>query len=184
MKLIKSKKALVLLGVLVVAVVAAVGAYAYFTSGGSGTGSASVGTAADNLVVTGTPDSTALTPGGTGSVISFSVHNPAGFSQAVSNIHLSGVVACNQALSAGNTCASGHEIAGCGTFSDGALPNDSSADFYMADVTVDPSSTGDGNIPATGTTALSEFGTLVMNDTGLNQDACKTAHLALSFTSS
>jgi hypothetical protein len=45
MKLIKSKKGLAFLATLVVAVVAAVGAYAYFTSTGNGTGSATVGDA-------------------------------------------------------------------------------------------------------------------------------------------
>jgi len=44
MKLIKSKKGLVLLATLAVAVVAAVGGYAYFTSSGHGTGTATVGT--------------------------------------------------------------------------------------------------------------------------------------------
>lgn len=44
MKFIKSKKGLALLATLAVAVVAAVGGYAYFTSTGHGTGSATVGT--------------------------------------------------------------------------------------------------------------------------------------------
>jgi hypothetical protein len=43
MKLIKSKKAIVLLASLVVVAVAAVGAYAYFSSTGTGTGTATVG---------------------------------------------------------------------------------------------------------------------------------------------
>lgn len=45
MKLIKSKKGIALLGVLVVAAVAAFGAYAYFTSTGQGTGTATTGSA-------------------------------------------------------------------------------------------------------------------------------------------
>src|SRR5581483_6611693 len=43
MKLLNSKKALVLLGVLVVAAAAAIGAYAYFSAQGTGTGHATVG---------------------------------------------------------------------------------------------------------------------------------------------
>ena len=47
MKKFMTKKGAVLLGVLVVAVVAAVAGYAYFTSTGTGTGATSVGTVTD-----------------------------------------------------------------------------------------------------------------------------------------
>lgn len=174
-RFIRSKKGIALLATLVVAAAAAIGAYAYFTATGSGSGSATVGTAANNLVITGTPDTTALTPGGTGSVITFAVQNPSNFNQAVSNIHLSGVVACNTTL-VSNVCPSGHDVSGTG-----AGECDVSA-FTMPDVTVNPS--GDGNLGPNSTTTLTETGTLSMADNGSNQDGCKLANLALSFTSS
>src|SRR5581483_54182 len=51
MKFIKSKKGLVLLATLVVAAAAAIGGYAYFTSSGSGTGSATVGSTTNTITV-------------------------------------------------------------------------------------------------------------------------------------
>ncbi len=51
MKLIKSKKGLALLSVLTVALVAAVSATAYWSNGGSGSGTAAAGSAGDNLVI-------------------------------------------------------------------------------------------------------------------------------------
>ena len=50
-RFIKSKKGLVLLATLVVAAAASVGAYAYLTTGGSGTGSATDGSTTNNLVI-------------------------------------------------------------------------------------------------------------------------------------
>ena len=44
MKVIKSKRGIALLAVLVAAAIAAFGAYAYWTTSGNGTGSASTGT--------------------------------------------------------------------------------------------------------------------------------------------
>ncbi len=157
MKLIKSKKAIVLLA-LAIAAISAVGAYAYFTSTGSGSGSATVGTTANNLVTTGTPDATALTPGGTGSVISFTVANPSNFNQQIANIHLVSI-----APDAGHaTCAT---VLG--------------VDFAMADVPVGV----DGNIGPNATAqAISETGTLNMLDSGVNQDACQGASLTLTFS--
>jgi len=66
-------------------------AYAWFSSNGSGSGSASVGTAADNITVTGTAAG-ALYPGGT-TTVSFTASNPATFKQKLSTIHLSSVTA-------------------------------------------------------------------------------------------
>jgi hypothetical protein len=158
MKLIKSKKAIALLAMSIVAIVAAVGAYAYFTSTGTGSGTATVGTAANNLVTTGTPDAVALTPAGTGSVVSFKVANPSNFNQKISNIHLVSIAPD----ASHSTCAT---VLG--------------TDFSMADVTV----LVDGNI-APGATAqsISETGTLHMLDSGVSQDACKGAGLTLTFS--
>jgi hypothetical protein len=176
MKFIKSKKGIALLAALAVIAVSAVGAYAYFTASGSGTGSASVGQAANNLVVTGSaPD--ALTPGGPGSAVSFTVANPANFNQYISSITLSGVVACNTAL-VNNACPSGHDISTTD-------PTDTAkcdvGAFSMADVT--PITDGDIT-PHAVTQGISESGQLLMADNGHDQGACEHANLALSFTTS
>jgi hypothetical protein len=159
MKLIKSKKGLALLAVLAIVAISAVGAYAYFTSTGSGSGSATVGSSANNLVTTGTPDATALTPAGTGSVISFKVKNPSNFAQRISNIHLVSI-----APDAGHASC----LTVLGT------------DFSMADV---PVTETDGDIAANATAqALTATGTLKMLDSGVNQDACQGASLTLTFS--
>ncbi|MBV9098843.1 MAG: hypothetical protein JO079_12380, partial [Frankiaceae bacterium] len=108
-------------------------AYAYWTSTGSGSGTAATGTAANNLVVTGTPDSQTLAPNGPGSVVSFTVANPSNFNQKVSNIHLTGVVAYPTATDRTNHT---NATSGCGTINNGAVANAGTADFYMADVSV------------------------------------------------
>ena len=58
------KRTLVLLGVMVVAVAASIGAYAYWTASGSGSGSATTGTTV-GITVNQTSVNTALYPGGT-----------------------------------------------------------------------------------------------------------------------
>ena len=50
MKLIKSKKGIALLGVLVIVAISAIGAYAYFTTAGTGTGTAPTGTGTTDIV--------------------------------------------------------------------------------------------------------------------------------------
>jgi hypothetical protein len=194
MKFLRTKKGAVLLATLVVAAAAAVGAYAYFTSTGTGSGSASVGTAANNLVVTGTVDTgsgnpTALTPGGDPLKIAFTVANPSNFNQSVSSIHLSGVVACSAALDVNNQCPAGDDISGNKADSgfDASTQCDVSA-FTMTDVAVT-----DGDIAPNATAqTLTEEGVLNMADNtdaspgdgSGSQNACASAHLALSFTSS
>ena len=177
MKLIKSKKGLVLLATLAVAVAAAVGAYAYFTSSGHGSGSASVGTSANTITAVGTA-ATALTPDGATSSVTFTASNGSGFAQRISSIHLSGVVACSAPLQSDNTCAapdvipSGNDDTSC----------DTSA-FTMADVPVGLPE-GDLAANATDVPLTGDDGTLVMHDNGLDQNGCQGAHLALSFTTS
>jgi hypothetical protein len=133
-------------------------AYAYFTSTGSGSGSAAVGTAGNNLVVTGTPDATALTPGGPGSVISFTVQNPSNFNQKISSIHLASITPDG----VHGSCAT---VLG--------------TDFSMGNVGVGAG----GNIaPNAAAQALTETGTLNMLDSGISQNACQGATLTLTFS--
>ena len=170
-----SKKGLVLLATLAVAVAAAVGAYAYFTSGGSGNGSATVGTSTA-FVLHGTSGST-LYPG-TSSVVTFTVDNPGSGNQYLAKIHLVQVDSCTVAWDYTNpaapTCNGGAAFAGnlaCGG------TNSASNDFQMADVTVNHD-----YAPGSGQ-AVTPTGTLQMNDLNSSQDACKNANLVLELTS-
>jgi hypothetical protein len=154
MRRIGKKRAFVMgaAGLLVVAA----GAIAFFTTTGSGTGTATVGSSSA-VTLHGTVSST-LYPG-TSSPVSFTVDNPSPGKQRVGTITLASISA-----------DSGH--ATCSTVISGGNP-----DFTMADVTenqVFPS--GSGQPVTTG-------GTLTMNDTGVSQDACQGATLTLHLTS-
>ena len=164
----KTKKGLALLATLVVVGASAFGAYAYFTAGGTGTGTGSVGKSADTITVVGTA-ATAVTPGtvahpGNQSAVTFTASNGSAFAQRISNIHLSGVKAFS-----GSVDITGTGVGQC----------DTSA-FTMADV---PVGVTDGDLAASALNVpLTEQGTLVMTDNGLNQNACESASLVLSFT--
>jgi hypothetical protein len=155
MKLFATKKALVLLAITGVAVAASVGAYAYFTSTASGTGSATVGTSSA-LTLHGTISGDELYPGdATGDTVTFTVDNPSKGKQQLGTISLASV-----------GVDSGHS----------ACPHAVGTDFSMADVAVDTS-----YAPGSGQ-AVTPTGTLLMLDDG-NQDACKGATLTLHFSS-
>lgn len=136
--------------------VAAVGAYAYFTTTGSGTATATVGTSsAVTLKGTVTGD---LYPGSS-SPVSLTVDNPSSGKQRVGTISLEKI-----------TADAGHSS--CSVVITGGNP-----DFTMADVVVNETfSPGNGQ-------AVTPGGTLVMNDTGVNQDACQGATLTLTLKS-
>jgi hypothetical protein len=91
MKVIKSKKGIALLATLAVAVVAAIGAYAYFTSTGHGTGSATVGTSSDWTVTTDTATGGPMTPGGglaTYETVGYTIANPSSGHQNLANVNI------------------------------------------------------------------------------------------------
>jgi hypothetical protein len=195
MKFIKSKKAIALLAVSVAAVVAAVAGYAYFTASGSGTGSATVGNAVNQIVVAGTAP-TALTPGNS-SAVSFKAWNYANQGQAISSITLSGVAACSAAWSSITYDTYGHATTAptCGDTGQAATDDTACAaegfntdaatssvkGFSMLPVSVDP--TGDGHLAANASAvSLTEGGTLTLNDLNSNQNACQGKNLLLSFT--
>jgi hypothetical protein len=168
MKFIKSKKALVLLAVTVVAVVSAVAGYAYFTTSGSGTGTGTVGTSS-NLELTGTASAT-LYPG-TSSPVSFTALNNSSGHQQLGTIYLASVEAYPTAA---DRTAGTNVISGCGSVDDGSAVNAAASDFYMADV----SSNQDFG-PSASAQAVTAGGTLVMNNLNASQDACKNAFLKL-----
>ena len=129
-----SKRTLVLLGVMVVAIAASIGAYAYFTTTGSGTGSATTGSSSA-VTIYGSTAST-LYPG-TSSVENFTLDNPSPGHQYVTKIHF--VNATGASITSGNCLA---------------------ADYSMPDVTVNQDfPTGNGQtVTATGTVSYANNG--------------------------
>lgn len=142
--------------VAVIAVGAAGVALAYFTTTGSGTATATAGSSSA-LTLHGTVSSQ-LYPGSS-SPVGFTVDNPSAGSQRVGTISLASI-----------TVDAGH--AACSTAISGGNP-----DFNMSDVVVNQTfGPGSGQ-------SVSPSGTLTMNDTGVNQDACQGATLTLHLTS-
>jgi len=150
-----SKRALVAIGCLSALAVAAV-AYAYFTSTGSGTATAKVGTSSA-VTLKGTVTGN-LYPGSS-SQVSFTVDNPSGGAQRVGTISLTGI-----------TVDAGHST--CSVVITGGNP-----DFTMPAVAVN------ATFPPGNGQTVTPKGTLTMNDTGLNQNACQGAELTLALAS-
>lgn len=150
----------------VVGVVAFGGAaYAYFTTTGSGSDNARVGTS-QALTITAaiTPATGGLVPGGTGSDVVYSVNNPSTGNQFVNTVHYTGVLAYSDASHL-NAIPTGTGATQCDT-----------SKFSIADVVenqdIDP-----------GGEQLLVHGTLLMANASFNQDGCKNAYLVASFTS-
>jgi hypothetical protein len=160
----------------VVTMAVAAGALAYFTSAGTGSGTASVGTAS-SLTVTGTSAST-LYPG-TSSTVSFTVDNPSSGHQRLGSITLSGIHACTGAGSSwnGSSCSnSGTEQTTCESFDTSAS---SSVDNFSMPVVTSNTDFAPGN-----NQTVTQTGTLTMNDLNSSQNSCQGANLTLSFTTS
>jgi len=150
-----SKRAIVAICCLSALAVAAV-AYAYFTSTGSGTATAKVGTSSA-VTIKGTVAGN-LYPGAS-SQVSFTIDNPSSGTQRVGTISLTGI-----------TVDAGHST--CSAVITGGNP-----DFTMPAVAVNATfAPGNGQ-------AVTPKGTLTMNDTGVNQNACQGAELTLAFSS-
>ncbi len=129
------------------------GAYAYFTTTGSGTVTATVGSGSA-VTLKGTVTGN-LYPGSS-SPVSLTVDNPSSAKQRVGTISLEKI-----------TADAGHS--GCSVVIGGGNP-----DFTMADVVVNKTfGTGNGQ-------AVTPNGSLTMNDTGVSQDACQGATLTLA----
>lgn len=150
-----SKRALVALVCLSALALATV-AYAYFTSTGSGTATAKVGTSSA-VTLKGTVSGN-LYPGSS-SQVSFTVDNPSSGAQRVGTISLTGI-----------TVDAGHST--CSVVITGGNP-----DFAMPAVTVN------ATFPPGNGQAVAPKGTLTMNDTGVNQNACQGAELTLALSS-
>jgi hypothetical protein len=154
-RFIRRKGVLISIGIVVGLAVVGI-AVAYFTSLGSGTGTAAVGSSS-NVTLHGTAAS-ALSPGAS-STVTFTVDNPSSGAELVKTIHLASI-----APDAGHS--------GCSAVITGGNP-----DFTMPDVAANQSiSPGNGQV-------VTATGTLTMRDTGVSQDACQGATLTLNLTS-
>ena len=148
-----------------VAVVAAAGiilagasvAYAYWTSTGHGTGSATTGTSTDFTVASTAATGGPLTPGGPTETVAFTVTNPGTGSQNLSSV----VVTV-----ATSTGADWTAVTGC-----------SAADYTIGT----PDFTA-GEITTLAT--VSGTVTITMNDLGSPQDGCKNATVPLYIVAS
>jgi len=140
-----------------IAILAVAGvAVAYFTSQGSGTGTATVGSSS-NVTIHGTVTSV-LYPGSS-SPVTFTVDNPSPGAEFVKTIHLESI-----------TPDAGHS--GCSVVLTGGNP-----DFTMPDVTVNQ------DFPSGNGKPVTAEGTITMNDTHVSQNACQGATLTLNLTS-
>jgi hypothetical protein len=154
MNWVTKKRAFLALGSTIALVIAAA-AIAYFTTTGSGTGTATVGSS--SAVTLHATISSTLYPG-TSSPVTFTVDNPSPGSQRVGTISLSSI-----------TADAAHST--CSTVITGGNP-----DFTMPAVAVNKSfASGNGQ-------SVTPTGTLTMNETGVNQDACQGATLTLNLT--
>lgn len=86
----RSKKTWVLLGIVAAIALSAIGAFAYFTAAGSGTGNAEVGSATA-ITITSDSNPSDLYPGGADQSVAVHVTNPGSGSQFVNDV--SGTVA-------------------------------------------------------------------------------------------
>lgn len=156
-----SKRTWILLGVVAVAAVAAIGGYAYFTATGSGTGTATVGSAS-NITISGSTTGN-LYPGGPGRTVAITLKNPGAGNQYVTDVSLDSITSTD---------------AGCDT----SLNSSGSAFTFANPVVVGVDLDPDDGSPG-GTDETTVNGTLTMNDTGVSQDDCQGESLTLNFSS-
>jgi hypothetical protein len=153
-KVLTSKKGIVLLAVMIAVVASAVGAYAYFTATGAGTGSATVGSSSEFTVygnVTGN-----LYPAGPALTVPVTVKNNSTGAQKA------GTVTLDSITSDAPTC-------------DTSLNSAGSAFTFANPITINEDL-------AAGATSTVHNGSLQMNDTGVSQDSCQGSHLTLHFS--
>lgn len=160
MRQFSRKKRIVFLAALVIAAISAVAAYAGFTSKGSGTGTARVGTSTP-LTITQTNTITGLLPGGTAQPIEYSIQNRLG----------------NGAQNLGLVTASISSVSG-GSNTPNAC---SAADFAITAATDQVGTIADGStFDSTSDTASEPK--VQMVETGVNQDGCEGATVNVSLS--
>ena len=167
------KRTWVLTGVVAaIAAMASVGAYAYWTAGGSGSGTATAGSAAANLQISAAGWAN-LGIGDSGAkAVSVTVHNPNPYSSHVNNVLYTGITA-----DAGHSgCLASWFNLGTGNASGYVAVNSVALN---ADLAADDAAAGGAD-----ETTTAGFGSLTLKDmAGVDQNACQGAILTLSFTS-
>ena len=146
-----------LLGTAAVSLVAVAVAVAYWTAGGSGTGSASVQGAQQSLAAAQTTVLSAMYPGDSAQTISGTITNPNS-----AKIYVTNVVASIASV----TKAGGAPAGTC-----------DASDFTLADATMAVGQEVDGN----GGTKPFTGATIKFNNKNANQDACKGATVGLAY---
>jgi hypothetical protein len=137
-------------------VFAAVGAYAYWTQGGSGTGTATAGTTS-SITVNQTSTAAGLYPGGPAATLSGNFDNP-----NASAVQISSITAVVSSITNGAT--------------DGSKPTCTPADFSIG------GSVGPTTVPSgTGVGSWSGLTIQLLNTTA-NQDNCKGATANIAYT--
>jgi hypothetical protein len=181
MKLIKSKKAIVLL-VVAIAAIASVGAYAFFTSTGTGSGTGKTGSAS-NYLVTGASESSDLFPYTQASLTATPALYTALTGGSVKNVgtgqqNLAQIVATIQAPTLGSNTPNVCVAADYRLFSPGGTWVISGANNGVATL----SAINDNLAPG----ATHAFGDLsvAMVDNGANQDGCQGATVNIKYDAS
>ncbi len=155
-----------LLGVVaVIAAMASVGAYAYWTTGGSGSGTATVGDTTDNLVIVGDDGSAPVDvaddiyPSGS-AVVTFRIKNPNPYSVHVTKVYQDGLIT--------NT-------------NQGASPLCDTSWFSFDDVPVNYTIPANTTYPLLLDPALT--GAVDMSDPDVDQNGCKGEDITLNLLS-
>jgi hypothetical protein len=140
-----------------VAVLVAGGAYAYWTTNGSGTGSA--GTGSDSgVTVAQVGTISGLVPGGNAQAVDFKINNPISTKQYIHSVQVS-IASVTKAASATGSCDAGDFTV--------VQPNAINSDLVPGDTSFSPSGA-----------------TIAMKDLATNQDGCKGATVNLAFQAS
>lgn len=180
MKLIKSKKGLALLAVLAIVAISAVGAYAYFTSTGTGSGTASTGTSANFTVAQDafsvSYPAVTLYPGVNSQPLQGTVTNPGAGHQQLNTITASIQAPTLAPLASGpNACtAADYALSGAGW---AVAANGLSA---VKTVNQDLAPAGVYNFSGLSVSMLNRADTVAGDGSG-NQDKCKNATVNLKY---
>lgn len=153
----KKKRILAVVSVVAALMLCGSLAYAFWTSSGSGTGSATTGTSANFVVTSSAPTGGPLTPGGPTESVAFTVANPGTGTQNLTSVVVTVANADGSAWTAVTGCSS-------------------------ADYTVGTPAITYGSIAASGT--ASGTVSVTMNNTASNQNGCKSATVPLDIVAS
>lgn len=148
-------KALVVAGVITVAT--AGGAFAYWSSLGTGTGAASTGTSSAFVVTTDAATGSPLTPGGPTQTVAFHVQNANSGVQRLTSVAVTVAASGGAAWTAVPGCSAADYTVGTPTFTPGDIASGSSTDGTV---------------------------TITMKNLSTNQDACKNVSVPLYFSAS